>query len=231
MSRICDGSIGRNDRNSDAPAALNMLPKLLDVPISTYLIVFAKIAPPLDDAVREHVEVLLEQDDVGGVLRDVRGRVDRDADVGSVQRHRVVHAVTEERDAAASAASPHERALCSGPTRANTVVPGIAAVSASSSSPSISTPVSVAPAGRPELGAHPLGDHALSPVMTFTSMPRSASRARAGRHSPWRVEEHEEPLQSQGYAVHTRNCGDGRVGLGACDRDHAVARREFAVDW
>jgi hypothetical protein len=44
FSRIWDGSIGRNDKNSDAPAALNMLPKLLDVPISTYLMVFAIFA-------------------------------------------------------------------------------------------------------------------------------------------------------------------------------------------
>jgi hypothetical protein len=43
---ICEGSIGRNDENSDAPAAEKMLPKLLDVPISTYLSVLAKIRLP-----------------------------------------------------------------------------------------------------------------------------------------------------------------------------------------
>ena len=46
LSRICEGSIGRNVRKIDAPAALNMFPKLLDVPISTYFIVFAKIRRP-----------------------------------------------------------------------------------------------------------------------------------------------------------------------------------------
>ena len=46
MSRICDGSIGRKDRNSEAPAALNMLPKFDDVAISTYFMVLAKIRRP-----------------------------------------------------------------------------------------------------------------------------------------------------------------------------------------
>ena len=104
MSRICDGSIGRNDRNSDAPAALNMLPKFDDVAISTYLIVLAKMRRPSHDSVGEHAEILVEQHDVGRVLGDVGGRVDRDADIGMVQRDRVVHAVAQERDVDAGAA-------------------------------------------------------------------------------------------------------------------------------
>ena len=55
-------------------------------------------APALDDAVGDDAEVLVEQDDVGGVLGDVGGRVDRDADVGVVERDRVVDAVAEEAD-------------------------------------------------------------------------------------------------------------------------------------
>ena len=46
MSRIWLGSIGRNGNSADAAAALNMFPKLLDVPISTYLMVLAKIRRP-----------------------------------------------------------------------------------------------------------------------------------------------------------------------------------------
>src|SRR6516164_9863600 len=42
-SRICVADIGRNGRKREAPAALNMLPKFEDVPISTYLIVLEKI--------------------------------------------------------------------------------------------------------------------------------------------------------------------------------------------
>ena len=103
MSRICDGSIGRNERNSDAPAALNMFPKFDDVAIRTYLSVLAKIRRALHDPVGEHAEVLLEQHDVRGVLGDVGGGFDRDADVRGVQRDRVVDAVAEERDVGAGA--------------------------------------------------------------------------------------------------------------------------------
>ena len=77
FSRICEGSIGRNGGNADAPAAENMFPKFEDVPMSTYLIVFEKIRP-LHHLVGEDAEVLLQHDDVGGVLRDV----DRDRTAG-----------------------------------------------------------------------------------------------------------------------------------------------------
>ena len=40
------GSIGRKLRKNDAPPALNMFPKFDEVPISTYLIVLAKIRRP-----------------------------------------------------------------------------------------------------------------------------------------------------------------------------------------
>ncbi len=94
-------------------AAVNMLPKLLDVPINTYLMVLAKMRRPSATPVGEHVQVLFEQDYVGGVLGDVGGGVDRDADVGGVQRQRVVDAVAEEADGAAAAAPEHGR---SGPS-------------------------------------------------------------------------------------------------------------------
>ena len=60
-------------------------------------------APALHDAVGEHAEVLVEQHDVGGVLGDVGGGVDGDADVGGMQRDGVVDAVAEERDVDARA--------------------------------------------------------------------------------------------------------------------------------
>ena len=81
-----------------------MLPKFDDVAISTYFSVLAKMRRPSHDAVGEHAEVLVEQHDVGGVLGDVGGRVDRDADVGGVQGDRVVDAVAEEGDVVAACA-------------------------------------------------------------------------------------------------------------------------------
>ena len=78
--------MGRKDRNSDAPAALNMFPKLLEVPMRTYFMVLAKIRLPPSDPVGEHVQVLFEQQHVGGVLGHIGSRVHRDPDVSGVQR-------------------------------------------------------------------------------------------------------------------------------------------------
>ena len=86
--------------------------------------------PALDDAVGEDPEVLVEQHDVGGVLGDVRRRVDGDADVGVVQRDRVVDAVAEEPDVGAERPLRlMTRDFCSGVTRAKIVVLGSAAAS------------------------------------------------------------------------------------------------------
>jgi hypothetical protein len=58
--------------------------------------------PALDDPVREHPEVLVEQQYVGRILGDVDRGVDRHPYVGLVQRERVVHAVAEESDRSAA---------------------------------------------------------------------------------------------------------------------------------
>ena len=112
LSRICDGNIGKNGRNSDAPAAENMLPKLLEVPINTYLMVLAKIRRPSATPSARTFEVLLQQDHVGGVLGDIGGGVNGDPDVGGVQREGVVDAVAEEcHGAAAVALDTHDAGL------------------------------------------------------------------------------------------------------------------------
>ena len=117
--------------------------------------------PALGDAVGQHVEVLLEQDDVGGVLGDVGRRVDRDADVGGVQGQRVVDAVAQERDRAAAAPLDADDAglvLGADPGEDRRVA-GSRAASASSSSRSRSAPVSarapsVSPRSRHTLTRH-----------------------------------------------------------------------------
>ena len=78
----------RQERQEErrAPAMLNMLPKFELVPISRYFMTLPKAAPPLEDAVVQHAQAALEQDDVGGVLGHVDRARDRDADVGGVQR-------------------------------------------------------------------------------------------------------------------------------------------------
>ena len=45
-SRICGASMGRNDRNIEAPAMLNMLPKLPLMAVRMYLSVLANVTRP-----------------------------------------------------------------------------------------------------------------------------------------------------------------------------------------
>ena len=95
LSRICLGSSGRNGRNSDATAMLTMLPKLALVVMAMYFSVLAKVARPSSMPSAQHAEIVLEQDHVGRFLGHVDRAVHRDADVGLVQRRRVVDAVAE----------------------------------------------------------------------------------------------------------------------------------------
>ena len=46
----------------------------------------------------QHVQILAQQDQVGSFLGNVDGRVDRDADIGRMQRGRIVDAVAEVTD-------------------------------------------------------------------------------------------------------------------------------------
>ena len=75
-----------------------MFPKFELVPIMMYFITLPKVRRPSTHAVVQHRQVGLEQDDVGRLLGDVHGRIDGDADIGGMQRGRVVDAVAEEAD-------------------------------------------------------------------------------------------------------------------------------------
>ena len=98
MSRIWNGSIGRNGRNAAATRDAEHVPEVRRRAHQHVLDGVGEDAAAFGDAVGEHAEILFEQDDVGRVLGDVGGGVDRDADVGVVQGERVVDAVAEERD-------------------------------------------------------------------------------------------------------------------------------------
>ena len=90
-------------------------------------------AATLRDTVCEHAEVFVEEEDIGGVLGDIRRGVDRDSDVGLVQGERVVDAVAEEADGTSGVAQQRmSRAFCSGETRAKIVAVAAAACSSSS---------------------------------------------------------------------------------------------------
>ena len=77
---------------------LNMLPKFELVPMMMYFMMLAKLRRPSITPSFKHAEVLLQQDDVGGVLGHVHAVHHRDADIGGVQRGRVVDPVAHEPD-------------------------------------------------------------------------------------------------------------------------------------
>src|ERR1035437_3973720 len=172
--------MGRNFRNSDAPAAENMLPKLLDVPISTYLMVLAKIRRP-------------SATPSASTSRSFSSRITSAASFAtSVAESTEMPTSAACRASASLTPSPRKatppplrrwartmRALSWGLTRANTVVATIAAESAESSIPSRSAPVSALSAFSPRSRQTLTATAALSPVTTLTAIPRPASRRSA----------------------------------------------------
>jgi hypothetical protein len=97
LARIWTGDIGRKGTKTLAPSTLNILPKLLEAPMRTYLMMLEKTAS-FEHPLVQHEQRLLEQDHVGGLFGDVHGGVHADADVGGVERGRVVDAVPHEAD-------------------------------------------------------------------------------------------------------------------------------------
>ena len=77
---------------------LNMLPKFELVPISRYFITLAEARRPSMMPLMQNSQAGLQQDDVGGLARDVHRRRDGDAHIGGVQRRRVVDAVAHVAD-------------------------------------------------------------------------------------------------------------------------------------
>ena len=82
---------------------LTMLPKLALVVMPMYFSVLAKVRRPSSTPWRSTSRSGLQQHDVGALARHVHRLVDRDADIGGVQRRRVVDAVAEKADRVAGA--------------------------------------------------------------------------------------------------------------------------------
>ena len=200
LSRIWEGSIGRKDRNSDAPAALNMLPKLLEVPISTYLMVLAKIRRP-------------SMTPSASTSRSFSSRITSAASLAtSVAESTEMPTSAACRARASLTPSPRNatsppvrrctrtmRALCSGLTRANTRGRRRSApASASSSAASMSRAGQRRAGGRPRSAQTFAATAGLSPVTTLTVMPRPASRSSAARGvGLGRVQEHQQAAEPQ----------------------------------
>ena len=125
VEQVVEQDLARQHRQEAAAprrpsAALNMLPKLLDVPISTYLMVLAKIRRPSMTPSASTPRSLSSSTTSAASLATSVAAVDGDADVGLVQRERVVDAVAQERRPRRRSARSSRmiRAFCSGETRA-----------------------------------------------------------------------------------------------------------------
>ena len=135
-------------------------------------------APALDDTVGDDAEVLVEQDDVGGVLGDVGRGVDGDADVGVVEGDRVVDAVAEEADVGAEAALREDDARLllrrdageDGRLRQQREQGGVVQRRELG-------PVTTVPGSRPTSRQRCAATWPLSPVTILTVMPRRSRRA------------------------------------------------------
>ena len=103
FSRICLAASGRNGSSGAASAMLIMLPKFALVVIEMYLSVLAKVRRPSSTPLRSTSRSRLQQDDVGALAGDIDGLFDRDADIGRMQRRRIVDAVAQIADRVARA--------------------------------------------------------------------------------------------------------------------------------
>ncbi len=95
LSRICFGSIGRNGSASVASAIDD---HVAEIGAGGDADIFQRVgegAPAVLDAGAERIEVAPQQNDVGALAGDIDGLVHRDADVGFVERRRIVDAVAE----------------------------------------------------------------------------------------------------------------------------------------
>ncbi len=90
---------------------LSTLPKFALVVTPDVLEGVGEGLPAQADAVRHHRKALVEQDDGGRLLGDIDRGVDRDADVGGVQRGGVVDPVAEEADDVAIPQGPDDAFL------------------------------------------------------------------------------------------------------------------------
>ena len=180
LARIWSGSIGRKGTKMLAAMTLNMLPKLLDAPMRTYLMMFENTFRP-------------------SRTPSSRTRSDRSSRIMSAEAFATSTAVSTlmPTSAAWSAGaslmpSPRKptvcprdwsavmiRSLCAGETRAKSVAPSAAASSSASVIFSTSSPRRTTSVQRPTSLQTLRATRSLSPVTTFTETPWPSSASMA----------------------------------------------------
>ena len=152
--------MGRKLSSSDAPAALNMFPKLDDVPIRTYLTVLAKMRRPSTPP---------------------SARMPRSFSRSTTSTASFTPSPMNATSMPARRWARMTRDFCAGVTRAKTVVEGRRAASSSSSIRSSSSPV-IRPSTVSPRAVHACrATRSLSPVMILTPIPKRSRRASDSR--------------------------------------------------
>src|SRR6478672_5844785 len=182
LSRIWLGSIGRKVSTADAAAALNMLPKLLDVPISTYLMVLAKMRRPSATPVASTPRSF-SNSTTSAASFATSAAVSTEMPTSAACRASasLTPSPRKPTDRPVRRSETIRRAFCSGEIRAKIVWFCAAASNAASSSTSISAPVIVPLDIKPKSAQTFSATCGLSPVATLTSIPRAASWASESR--------------------------------------------------
>src|SRR6266540_1411623 len=184
LSRIWPGSIGRKLRKSEAPAALNMFPKFEEVPISTFLIVLAKMRRPSTTPSARTPRSFSSRTTSAASLAT---SVAVSTEMPTSASWRAIASLTPSPRKPTSAPSVRcarmMRDFCSGVTRAKIVVCGRAAASSASLIASSSLPASVPSDCIPRSEQTVSATRPLSPVTSLTVTPSFASRSSDGAAS------------------------------------------------
>ena len=182
FSKIWLGSIGRNVSTADAAAALNMFPKLLDVPISTYLMVLAKMRRP-SATPNASTPRSFSSNTTSAASLATSAAVSTEIPTSAAcsASASLTPSPKKATDRPVRRNETISRAFCSGEIRAKMVLPRAASSNLASSRASTSAPVIVPLDGNPKSAQTFSATFGLSPVATLSSMPSAASCANESR--------------------------------------------------
>ena len=198
VEQVVEQDLGREHRQeapgtADAPAALNMFPKLLDVPIRTYLIVFAKIRrPSVTPSASTSRSFSSSRTSAASFATSAAASTEMPTSAACRARASFTPSPRNATPPPLRRCTRTIRAFCSGVTRAKTLVRTRQGASCSSSAASTSAPVDDDVRGQPQPRAHLPATTGLSPVTILIAIPSSASRCSAGLRRLRRVEEHQQ---------------------------------------
>ena len=199
--------MGRKLSTTEAVAALNMLPKLLDVPIRTYLMVFAKIRrPSMTPSASTPRSLSSSTTSAASLATSVALSTEMPMSAACSARASLTPSPMNPTAPPLCRSSRMIRAFCSGETRAKMLASRAAAASSGSDMASTAAPVSVPPESTPSSSQTFSATLALSPVAILTVMPSASSwSSEAAGVGFGPVQEDEEPGRTRSSLVGWRS--------------------------